>query len=79
MKKRDVPRGHRLREGAVVPPKKRRRRPRKFWFSVSVAVLASGVLVVCIRFGMHDGTLHHLALAVLAERLALGIGSGGEE
>ncbi len=73
MRKREAPRGHRLRAGAA-PVKKRRHRGRRFWFSVTVAVVAGGVLVVCIRFGVHDGTLHHLALAVLAERLALGMG-----
>lgn len=78
-KRENTPRGHRLRAGAV-PVRRRRKKTKRFWFSVTVVILAGGVLAICVQFGMHDGTVHHLALAVLAERIALGLGGeGGDE
>lgn len=78
MRKKIERAGHRLRAGAVRVH--RARHAKKFWFSFTVTFAAGVVLVVCIYVGAQEGTMHHLALAVLAERLALGLtGEGGEE
>lgn len=76
-KKGDIPRGHRLR--ATVVQVHRARHHKRFWFSVSVTLAAGLILSICVYIGVHDGTVHHLALAVLAERIALGLGGGGGE
>jgi len=49
---------------------------RRFWFTVALVVAALTILIAHHFYGIDGGTLHHIAIAVVAERF---IGVGSEE
>lgn len=43
---------------------------KSFWISLAIIIAAAAVLVGYEIFEVKEGSLHHLAVAVLAERIA---------